>query len=378
MISMMDSIIRLTIDGQSIEAKVGTTILESARSADIYIPTLCYHPLLQPFGACRLCVVEISAGGGPPRVVTSCTYPVEEGLEVKTDTPEITEIRKMLVELLLARAPNAKAVQFLAREYGIEAPMFKTKDEGELCILCGLCARVCNEIIGVSAINFVDRGVNREVVFNPEIAPELCVGCGVCTSVCPTGCLELANPYGVISAIDMGRRAASSIDKYLGGEGIIDEELIDAEIPNLWTGADKEFADRSRVIHQFLTHEFTNDQAVAEADRCLRCDLRFLIKPAALPPEQWLSFDEETIATVPELEGVYTLYDENKEIYNIIGVINLREGLQEELEMGSDAVKYFVYEEDPMYTGKERQLVQVYMKQHGGMPPGADDMDDLF
>gem|GEM_PF-542444 len=374
---MMDSIIRLTIDGQSIEANVGTTILESARSADIYIPTLCYHPLLEPFGACRLCVVDISVGGGPSRMVTSCTFPVEEGLVVKTDSPEITEVRKMLIELLLARAPKAKAVRFLAREYGIEKPMLKARDEGELCILCGLCARVCDEIIGVSAINFLGRGVNREVTFNPEISPELCVGCGVCTAVCPTGCLELESPYGVISAIDMGRRAASSIDQYLGGEGIIEEELIDPEVPNFWTGRDEGFADRARVIYPLLVQEVTNDQAIAEAGRCLRCDLRFQLKSPILPPEAWLSFDEETIATVPELEGVYTLYDENKEIYNIIGVINLREGLQGEYDMGGD-VKYFTYEEDPMYTGKERQLVQVYMKQHGSMPPGADDLDDLF
>jgi len=94
-------------------------------------------------------------------------------------------------------------------------------------------------------------------------------------------------------------------------------------------------------------------------------------------PDQWFNFDQETIDTVTELEGVFTLYDESKEIYNIIGVINIREGLQEKLDMDRD-VKYFSYEEDPMYTGKERLLVQVYMKRHGGMPPGADDMNDLF
>lgn len=368
--------ISLTIDNRSIQAEEGTTILEAARCEDIHIPTLCYFPLLKPLGGCRLCVVEIISGGRS-RLVTSCTYPVEEGLDVKTRSPEVIEVRKMLVELLLARAPKARAVRLLAREYGIEQPLFKTKDEGELCILCGLCARVCDEIIGASAISFVDRGVNRAVTFNPDISPELCVGCGVCTAVCPTGCLELEKPYGVIAAIDMGRRAAVSIDKYLGGDGAIEEQLIDADTETLWTGSDKEFAARMRMIDAPWVKEFTDDQAISEALRCLRCDLRFDIKPPVMPPEQWLKFDEETIATVPELEGVYILYDENKEIYNIVGVINLREGLTEELEAGRD-VKYFIYELDPMYTGKERQLVQQYMKQHGKMPPGADDLDDLF
>jgi bidirectional [NiFe] hydrogenase diaphorase subunit len=368
--------ISLTIDNRSIQAEEGTTILEAARGEDINIPTLCYFPLLKPLGGCRLCVVEIISGGRS-RLVTSCTYPVEEGLEVKTRSPEVIEVRKMLVELLLARAPKARAVRFLAREYGIEKPLFKTKDEGELCILCGLCARVCDEIIGASAINFVDRGVNRAVTFNPEISPELCVGCGVCTAVCPTGCLELEKPYGVISAIDMGRTAAVSIDKYLGGTGEIEEQLIETDAPGLWTGSDKEFAARMRMIDAPWLKEFTDGQAISEAGRCLRCDLRFEISPSVMPPEQWLKFDEATIATVPELEGVYVLYDENKEIYNIVGVIDLRAGLTEELEAGRD-VKYFIYELDPMYTGKERQLVQQYMKQHGKMPPGADDLDDLF
>lgn len=368
--------VSLTINDQSIKAEEGMTILEAAGSKNIYIPTLCYHPLLEPFGACRLCVVEIN-DGVRSRMVTSCTYPVEEGLEVKTDSTEVVETRKMLIELLLARAPKARVAQRLAQEYGIEKTQLKIRDEDELCILCGLCARMCNEIIGVSAINFIKRGVNREVTFNPEISSELCVGCGICTAVCPTGCLELEKPYGVVAAIDMGRKAAISIDKYLGGEGIIEEELIEAETPNLWFGMDKGFADRSRVSDSLLLNEFTNEQAIAEASRCLGCDLRFQIKQIVLPPERWLNLTEENIQGIPEEEGVYVLYDEQKELYKVNGVENIRQALLEEHGNVSVA-RYFSYEEDPMFTAKERQLVQQYMKKFGKMPPGNAELDDLF
>lgn len=368
--------VSLTINERRIQAEEGATILEAARGADIYIPTLCYFHLLKPYGGCRLCVVEIS-DRIRSRLVTSCTYPVEEGLEVKTETPEVVEVRKMLVEFLLARAPNARAVQFLAREYGIEKPLLKARDEGELCILCGLCARVCDEIIGVSAINFVGRGVNREVTFHPDISSELCVGCGVCVAVCPTGCLELEKPYGVISAIDMGRRAASSIDKYLGGDGNIEEELIETEVPNLWTGTDKGFADRTKMISPIFLNEFTDDQAIAEAGRCLGCDLRLKIKPAVLPQESWLILSEDSVQCLQEEEGIYILYDEEKEIYQITGVENIREELLEECRKGGDA-RYYSYEVDQMFTSRERQLLQQYLKKHGDFPPGNREADELF
>ena len=366
----------LSINNQTVEAEQGMTILEAARSADIYIPTLCHHPLLEPLGACRLCVVEIS-DGTRSRMVTSCTYPVEDGLEVRTDSAAVIEVRKMLVELLLARAPKAVAVQVLARQYGIEETRFKVKDEGELCILCGLCTRVCDDIIGVSAISFVKRGTNREVTFNPEISPELCVGCGVCTAVCPTRCLELEKPYGVISAIAMGRKAAISIDKYLGGEGIIKEELIEGEIPNLWHGIDEGFADRLRMINPVLLNEFTDEQAIAEAKRCLGCDLRFQIAPIISPPETWLVLEDKNIQGLPETEGVFVLYDEAKEIHQISGVENIRSAVTGEFEKAG-AARYFSFEEDEMFNSRERQLIQQYMKKHGKMPPGNDEEDDLF
>jgi len=150
------------IDGREIKAEAETTVLEAARSAGIDIPTLCYHPALTPFGACRLCVVEITSKGRK-RIVTSCNYPVEEGLEVATRSPDVIDIRKGIIEMLLARCPKVEILQDLAREYGVEEPRFKLGDEDERCILCGLCARMCEERMGASVINFVDRGVDRKV-----------------------------------------------------------------------------------------------------------------------------------------------------------------------------------------------------------------------
>jgi len=352
------------------------TILEAAQRAGIPIPTLCSHPLIRPYGACRLCVVELIAGGGS-KMVSSCTYPAEEGLEVSTDSPSVISVRRMLIELLLARAPRAGIVRRLAREYGIDGTRLKIPDEGELCILCGLCARVCEEVIGASAINFVKRGTQREVTFAPEISSELCVGCGVCTALCPTGCLETTQPYGVISAVEMGRTAAVSIDKYLGGEGAIDEDLAQPAPINPWLHADRGFAEIPRVEDSVLLAGDEPGQAAAEALRCLRCDLRFRIKQPVFPPERWQAFSEQNVQGMKEIEGVYILFDENKEIYKICGVENVREALLEELK-SSPAARFFDYEEDPMFTGRERQLTQQYMKKTGKMPPGNSELDDLF
>lgn len=367
----------LIINNQNITVSEGATILEAARSAGIYIPTLCYHPLIKPFGACRLCVVEISAGGNS-RIATSCTYPVEEGLEVDTESPTVIEARKILIELLLARAPKAGVVQRFAREYGLKDTRLKIRDQDELCILCGLCARVCDEIIGVSAINFVERGVKKDVVFNPEISPELCVGCGLCTAVCPTGCLELGGSYGVISAIDMGRRAAISIDKYLGGEGIIEEKLIETEIPSQLIGRDEGFANLPREEPFLLLDGFTNEQALREAKRCLQCDLRLFMGCNPSPPEKWLAFTEENINQVPEAEGVFQLLDEEHNVLAIKGTANMRELLLEELEENENTA-WFEFEEDKMFSKRESELIQQYLQEHGEMPGGGDsELDDLF
>ena len=181
---------KITIDGKEVDAEPGQTILEVARINGIHIPTLCYHPALKPFGACRLCSVEIERHGRK-RAVTACNYPVEDGLEVRTNSPEIIEIRKMLIELLLARCPEEKRIQELAREYGVAEPRSRFTLENEHCILCGLCARVCEELVGVSAINFISRGVERKVGTPYEELSDDCIGCGSCALVCPTEAIRL-------------------------------------------------------------------------------------------------------------------------------------------------------------------------------------------
>ncbi|MFW6147185.1 MAG: 2Fe-2S iron-sulfur cluster-binding protein [Thermodesulfobacteriota bacterium] len=175
----------LTIDEKACTAEEGMTLLETAQNAGITIPTLCYHKGVTPSGSCRLCTVEIFKGQRS-RLVTACTYPAEEGIEVKTNSAAVRKTRRMLLELLLARCPNVPILQQLGREYGVEKFRLK-KTKNEDCILCGLCTQVCQERMGVSAINFVGRGVNRTVDFPFERMWDVCVACGACTYVCPTG-----------------------------------------------------------------------------------------------------------------------------------------------------------------------------------------------
>lgn len=208
--------IRIYIDGREAEIEAGSTILEAARSMGIDIPTLCYHPALEPFGACRLCSVEIEKRGRK-KVVTACNYPVEEGLEVRTKSTAIIEIRKMLLELLLARCPEEERIQNLAMDYGVVKPRFKVEDER--CILCGLCTRVCEELVGVSAINVISRGVEREVGAPYRELSDDCIGCGSCALVCPTEAIKRMGNIYPVTAEDIREIE----DRFLEGER--DEEL---------------------------------------------------------------------------------------------------------------------------------------------------------
>jgi len=181
--------ILLQIDGREVKAKEGMTILEAARIAGISIPTLCHHESLEPYGACRICVVEIDAGGRKS-LAASCLYPVGKDLVVKTRSEQVDKTRKMILELLLAHAPDATALQKLAEEYGADRDRFEK--ESSFCVLCGLCVRYCTEVKKKNAIGFFDRGATREVNFIPEIASKECWNCKECFPLCPTSYLQAA------------------------------------------------------------------------------------------------------------------------------------------------------------------------------------------
>lgn len=181
--------ITVTINGKLLQIPKGKTILEIARKHDIYIPTLCYHESLTPYGGCRLCVVEVIRSS-VSSIVSSCTYEVEDGLQINTNSEKVLEVRRLVLQLLLAEAPDAKILQDLAQELGVK-PLKRFKPRNELCIACGLCIRACKEIVGVSAIDFAGKGYEK-VAASPffERSPD-CIGCGTCYNICPTGAIKL-------------------------------------------------------------------------------------------------------------------------------------------------------------------------------------------
>ena len=181
--------ISVKIDGKTVAASEGTTLLDAARSAGISIPTVCHHEKLEPFGGCRLCTVEAESGGRTS-LVAACTYPVHAGLVVNTKSKQLERIRKTLVEQLLAHAPESEVLQGLAREY--KADKDRYPPEPSFCILCGLCVRYCAEVKKKHAVGFIERGPTREISFVPEIAAKECWGCKECFPLCPTSALQAA------------------------------------------------------------------------------------------------------------------------------------------------------------------------------------------
>ena len=208
---MEDDKVTFTIDGQKVTARAGTNVLQAALDAGIYIPHLCYHPKLEPYGACRLCIVEIEGMRGLP---TACTTVVQDGMVVRNDTPEVNKVRRIIYELLISDHPadclscpknqecelqkvghflgvDSTKIERVVREARIDdSNPFFVRDTSK-CILCGRCVRVCHEVRGVSNIEFINRGYAAEVApfGGGLIADSRCESCGECVDICPVGAL---------------------------------------------------------------------------------------------------------------------------------------------------------------------------------------------
>jgi len=190
---MADNVI-FTIDARSITAPAGTTILEAAKDANILIPNLCHNEELAPYGACRMCMVE-TTHKKRTKLVVSCIAEVSEGLEVKTDTERVRNVRTLVMHLLLARNPGHSGLRKMAADLGIDKTRFDVDFKG--CIMCGQCVRVCREVVGVSAIGFKSRGPMRMIATPFDEAPSDCIACGSCHYICPVGVIPMEEHDGI-------------------------------------------------------------------------------------------------------------------------------------------------------------------------------------
>lgn len=204
--------VTVRIDGKPIEVEQGSYLLQAAETLGIEIPTLCYYKYVTPYAACRLCVVEARDKRGRTRIVTSCNFPAADGLEILTHTPRIIASRRLNLQMLMSRCAPSPVLHDLARKLGIETPRWGWGTD--TCILCGLCVRVCDEVVGAQAIGFASRGIGRTVTTPFEIDSEACILCGACAAVCPTGHIRMEEPAGrevIHREIALGPNAAISV-----------------------------------------------------------------------------------------------------------------------------------------------------------------------
>ncbi len=383
------NLVKFTINGQEVQRPGGTSILEAARSAGIYIPTLCYHPDLptakgskaakvifqgdrrvenampeESGGECGLCLVEIR---GQTDLVGSCSTEIKEGMIVITESSLIRNRRQERLIPILARHPHACLtcaqqagcsrtqcssgvpenewccslfghceLQNVANYIGIsdatpkwvptDFPILRDDPLYErnynLCIGCTRCIRVCRDLIGIEALGFVYDKNDRVRIgtLAPTLKESGCKFCTACVEVCPTGALK-------DKAVRPGKKK---------------EDLVPC----------KEACPADIDVPGYL-----------------RCN------PS--PPEKWLAFDEEEIKQVPETEGVFQLLDEDHHVLAIKGTPNLRAALLKELGENEKTV-WFEFEEDKMYSKRESELIQKYLQEHGKMPGGDSDLDELF
>jgi NADH dehydrogenase/NADH:ubiquinone oxidoreductase subunit G len=188
--------LNLDINGRRVTVRKGTTLLTACREAGLEVPTLCHHEALEPYGACRLCVVEVQEPKrSRSRIVTACNYPAKSGLQVETDSEAVLATRREVLDLLLARCPGSPVIRELAAGLGLHRSSYPPDQNRDNCILCGLCVRIC-EKLGFSAIIQAGRGPHREIVSPLREPPPDCTGCGACARICPTQVIPLVERNG--------------------------------------------------------------------------------------------------------------------------------------------------------------------------------------
>lgn len=212
---MTEKLITATIDGVEVQVPPDTTVLEAALKLDIHIPTLCHSELVEPYGACRICTVEVDEGRGP-KLVTSCNYPIRRDCTVNTKSERVLSNRKNILAMMMARWPEVKKVKDMAKFHGVEHPGFhhpKVDFNPHACILCGLCTRICSQGIWEDVINFAGRGEDREVRMPYETIESHCVSCGACAEICPTGAITMSKDPNHPHDQEMIRRAGMRVTK---------------------------------------------------------------------------------------------------------------------------------------------------------------------
>ncbi len=346
-------LITVHVDGVEAQVKPGQTLLAAADEAGVYIPRLCAHPDLPPAGDCRLCLVEVEGGDGP---ATACNLPVADGMVVHTDTPALRQARQRALAQILAHHPHACLT--CAHREGCDriTCSMGVPVEERCCALLGRCEleRVA-DYVGIPPdtprYTYANLPVVRdEPAFDRDM--NLCIGCLRCV----VACREVGQ-----------RRALEPVE--MAGLRLIQPTQGTLKASNCrFCGACVEVCPTGALLEHGPKGALWRERTRAKLG----------LRPVPLPPaERWLPFEPAQVAQVPEVEGVYQLFDDAREVIRIAGTIHLRRALEQELRENSRA-RFFVYEVEPMYTRRESELIQQYVQEHGRLPGAEDELDELF